>query len=107
MWLSIPFDTYLFRLYNYQRGLELTRVINKSCEGVKSGDCAVECPVDCIHPKKGEPDFDKVDRLFINPAECIDCGLCEAVCPVNAITTDDQASPEDISLNANFFKKQS
>jgi ferredoxin len=26
--------------------------------------------------------------LYINPDECIDCGLCEPECPVNAIFVD-------------------
>jgi NAD-dependent dihydropyrimidine dehydrogenase PreA subunit len=40
------------------------------------------CPVDCIYEYNGE------EQLFINPDECIDCGLCEAECPVNAIFVD-------------------
>lgn len=38
------------------------------------------CPVDCIY--EGE------DMLYINPDECIDCGLCEPECPVTAIFVD-------------------
>ena len=38
------------------------------------------CPVDCIY--EGE------DQVFINPDECIDCGLCEPECPVTAIFVD-------------------
>jgi ferredoxin len=67
----------------------MTRVICEPCIGVKSGECVDVCPVDCIHPKKDEPDYDQFDQLFINPAECIDCGACEAVCPTEAIFPDD------------------
>jgi Fe-S-cluster-containing hydrogenase component 2 len=28
------------------------------------------------------------DMLYINPDECIDCGLCEPECPVTAIFVD-------------------
>jgi len=38
------------------------------------------CPVDCIY--EGE------DQVYINPDECIDCGLCEPECPVTAIFVD-------------------
>ena len=38
------------------------------------------CPVDCIY--EGD------DMVYINPDECIDCGLCEPECPVTAIFVD-------------------
>jgi ferredoxin len=38
------------------------------------------CPVDCI--------YESEDQVFINPDECIDCGLCEPECPVSAIFVD-------------------
>ena len=43
------------------------------------------CPVDCIHPKKDEGDFEGPPQLYIDPRECIDCGACVPVCPVSAI----------------------
>jgi NAD-dependent dihydropyrimidine dehydrogenase PreA subunit len=53
------------------------------------------CPVDCI--------YEADDQVFINPDECIDCGLCEPECPVNAIFVDTDV-PENfkkyIELNA-------
>lgn len=55
-------------------------VIVEPCIGVKDKSCVVVCPVDCIY--EGE------DMLFINPDECIDCGLCEPECPVTAIFVD-------------------
>ena len=30
--------------------------------------------------------------LVINPDECIDCGVCEPECPIEAITTEEEAS---------------
>lgn len=62
----------------------MTYVIAEPCIGVKDTACVEACPVDCIHPRKDEADFEKVEQLFINPDECIECGACAAVCPVNA-----------------------
>ena len=43
-------------------------------------DCVAVCPVDCFY--EGE------NMLVINPAECIDCGVCEPECPADAIHPD-------------------
>jgi len=58
-------------------------VIIGSC--IKDDSCIEVCPVDCIHPKPGDPDFDSAEQLYIDPIECIDCGACVPVCPVSAI----------------------
>ena len=47
--------------------------------------CVEACPVDCIHPKQDEPDFEQAPQLYIHPDECIDCGACIPVCPTNSI----------------------
>ncbi|MGH9617165.1 MAG: 4Fe-4S dicluster domain-containing protein [Acidobacteriaceae bacterium] len=60
-------------------------VIAEPCIGVKDTACVDACPVDCIHPRKNEADFDGAQQLFIDPVECIDCGACVPVCPVSAI----------------------
>jgi ferredoxin len=58
------------------------------------------CPVDCFHEG---PNF-----LVINPDECIDCTLCVAECPANAIYAEDDV-PENqrsyIALNAELAKQ--
>jgi len=44
--------------------------------------------------------------LFIHPVECIDCGLCVAECPVEAIFADEDVPDEwssYIALNAEAF----
>ena len=45
--------------------------------------------------------------MFINPDECIDCGMCESVCPVGAIFADSEL-PEKWKhfekTNADFFE---
>jgi NAD-dependent dihydropyrimidine dehydrogenase PreA subunit len=60
-------------------------VIAEPCIGTKDTACVDVCPVDCIHPRKGEPGFAEAEQLYISPIECIDCGACVPVCPVTAI----------------------
>ncbi|MCI2430298.1 4Fe-4S binding protein [Candidatus Acetothermia bacterium] len=83
-------------------------VICQPCLGVKSGDCVQVCPVDCIHPRKDEPDFANVQQIFIDPVTCINCGACAAVCPVQAIFPEEDV-PEQwkqyIQINAQYYKK--
>jgi NAD-dependent dihydropyrimidine dehydrogenase PreA subunit len=55
-------------------------VITDGCVDIKDLTCITECPVDCI--------YEGPRSLYINPEECIDCGACEVVCPVNAIVAD-------------------
>jgi len=65
------------------------------------------CPVDCIHPAKGEGTFEGAKQLFIDPDTCIDCGLCVDECPVQAIFPEEDL-PEEwreyIQLNADWYK---
>ena len=58
-------------------------VITDTC--TKDEHCIETCPVNCIHPTKDEADFAAVPQLYVNAAECIDCGACVPVCPVSAI----------------------
>ncbi len=52
------------------------------------------CPVDCIHPRKDEPEFAQTIMLYIHPEECIDCGACVPACPVAAIYESIDATPK-------------
>jgi NAD-dependent dihydropyrimidine dehydrogenase PreA subunit len=73
-------------------------VIASPCIDVMDKSCTEECPVDCIY--EGER------KLYINPKECIDCGACEPVCPVEAISQDRRVSDGDqafIEDNRRFF----
>ena len=83
-------------------------VIAEPCIGTKDNSCVEVCPVDCIHPTPGEPDYDKVEMLYIDPEECIDCGACVPECPVEAIYDESQL-PDDkqewLKLNAERAKK--
>lgn len=44
--------------------------------------------------------------LYIHPDECVDCGACEPVCPVESIYYEDDLPPEHsqyLQINADFF----
>jgi ferredoxin len=60
-------------------------VITDPCIETKDTACVDVCPVDCIHPRKDEPEFAEMHMLYIHPEECIDCGACVPACPVAAI----------------------
>ncbi len=69
-------------------------VIAEPCIAVKDTACVDACPVDCIHPRKDEADFNSSPQLYIDPQECIDCGACVPVCPVSAIFALDDLPPK-------------
>ena len=83
-------------------------IITEPCIGTKDSACVDVCPVDCIHPRKDEGDFEASTMLFIHPDECIDCGACVPACPVEAIFALDEV-PEKwknyIDINAKHFNK--
>jgi NAD-dependent dihydropyrimidine dehydrogenase PreA subunit len=76
----------------------MTYVIAEPCVDILDRSCVEECPVDCI--------YEGGRALYIHPDECVDCGACEPVCPVEAIYYEDDlpstltAYTED---NARFF----
>ncbi|MBI5161362.1 MAG: ferredoxin family protein [Micrococcales bacterium] len=78
----------------------MTYVIAQPCVDVKDLACIDECPVDCIYV--GER------MLYIQPDECVDCGACEPVCPVEAIFYEDDL-PEKwkdyYTANVEFFSE--
>ena len=66
----------------------MTYVIASPCIDVLDQSCVEVCPVDCIH-------VETEDRMcFIEPNDCIDCGVCEPACPVGAIFRDNEL-PQD------------
>lgn len=85
----------------------MTYVITEPCIDVKDTACVDVCPVDCIHPTSDSDDFENQNQLFIDPIECIDCGVCEPECPVEAIFIDEDV-PEEwehfTQLNADYFQ---
>jgi NAD-dependent dihydropyrimidine dehydrogenase PreA subunit len=68
----------------------MTYVITEPCIDVLDKSCIEECPVDCI--------YEGASMLYIHPDECVDCGACEPVCPVEAIFY-----AEDVPLNWGRF----
>ena len=78
----------------------MTYVVTESCIKCKYTDCVDVCPVDCF--REGP------NMLVIDPDECIDCTLCVAECPVEAIFAEDDV-PDDQkefkALNAELAKQ--
>jgi ferredoxin len=68
-------------------------VITDPCIDTKDTACVDVCPVDCIHPRKDEPEFEAAAMLYIHPEECIDCGACVPACPVAAIYDAPETTP--------------
>ena len=64
----------------------MTFVVTDVCIMCKHTDCVEVCPVDCFY--EGE------NTLVIHPDECIDCGVCEPECPIEAILPDTDPEAE-------------
>ena len=76
----------------------MTYVIAEPCVDVLDRACVDECPVDCI--------YEGARALYIHPDECVDCGACEPVCPVEAIYFEDDLPAQWSGFkedNARFF----
>lgn len=78
----------------------ITYVVTEACIKCKHTDYVDICPTDAF--REG-PNF-----LVIDPQECIDCTLCVAECPVDAIFAEDDV-PESqrhfIALNEELAKE--
>jgi len=75
----------------------MTYIVNDKCIKCKLMDCVEVCPVDCFY--EGE------NMLTINPDECIDCGVCEPECPIDAIEPDTNESANNwIDHNQKYSK---
>ena len=70
----------------------MTYIVNDNCIKCKLMDCVEVCPVDCFY--EGE------NMLVIHPDECIDCGVCEPECPVEAIVPDNVSRRKGETKNA-------
>lgn len=82
-------------------------VIAEPCIGTKDAACVNVCPVDCIHPRKDEANFEAVVMLYIEPDTCIDCGACVPECPVSAIFPEPDVKDEwkkYTEMNADYYK---
>ena len=73
----------------------MTYIVNDGCIKCKHTDCVDVCPVDCFY--EGE------NMLVISPEECIDCGVCEPECPVDAIQSETELEDDSwIEFNAKY-----
>jgi NAD-dependent dihydropyrimidine dehydrogenase PreA subunit len=76
----------------------VTYIITQPCVDIKDLACVEECPVDCI--------YEGNRMLYIQPDECVDCGACEPVCPVEAIYYEDDVPADQkvfYDVNVSFF----
>ena len=76
----------------------MTYVIAEPCVDLLDKACIEECPVDCI--------YEGARMLYIHPDECVDCGACEPVCPVEAIFYEDDLPDkwkDYTQANVDFF----
>src|SRR3981081_3700165 len=75
----------------------MTYVVTEACIKCKYTDCVEVCPVDCF--------YEGANMLVIHPDECIDCGVCEPECPVDAIKPDTEPGLKKfLELNAEYAK---
>ncbi|MES2069459.1 MAG: ferredoxin FdxA [Pseudomonadota bacterium] len=78
----------------------MTHVVTESCIRCRYTDCVDVCPVDCF---RAGPNF-----LVIDPDECIDCAVCVAECPVNAIYAEEDVPADQqqyIKINLELTSK--
>ncbi len=77
----------------------MTHVVTDSCVLCLYTDCVDVCPVDCF---RIGPNF-----ISIDPDECIDCAVCVAECPVNAIYAEEDVPADQqhyIKLNVDLSR---
>lgn len=72
----------------------MTFVVTDACVKCKYTDCVEVCPVDCFY--EGE------NMLAIHPDECIDCGVCEPECPVEAIKPESEEDLKWVEVNREY-----
>ena len=84
----------------------MTWVITRLCRDCVDQACVEVCPVDCIYVYDGDDKATFPNQLYIDPEECINCGVCEPECPWEAIFEDEQVPPvfsDDTELNAKIL----
>jgi len=75
----------------------MTYVVTEDCIMCKYSDCVEVCPVDCFY--EGE------NMLVINPDECIDCGVCEPECPIEAIQPESEENIQWLEVNREYSQQ--
>ncbi len=84
----------------------MTWVITRLCRDCVDISCVEVCPVDCIYEYTGDDEATFPKQLYIDPEECINCGVCEPECPWEAIFEDEQVTDvfqDDVALNAKLL----
>jgi ferredoxin len=70
-------------------------VVTEGCIKCKFTDCVDVCPVSCF--------YEGATMLVIHQDDCIDCGICEPECPVDAIVPDSHPSATTwLDINARY-----
>ncbi len=75
----------------------MTFVVTDACIKCKYTDCVEVCPVDCFY--EGE------NMLVIHPDECIDCGVCEPECPIEAIKPEAEDLIDWVEINREYAQQ--
>ncbi len=73
-------------------------MIASTCIDVKDGPCQDVCQDESI--------YEGGRMMYIHPVECISCGLCLSVCPVDAIFSEDELPEHERrfqAVNEEFF----
>jgi Fe-S-cluster-containing hydrogenase component 2 len=73
------------------------RDLPTSCEAASGFPCVEVCPVDGIFSQADD------SQMYIDPLECIDCGACEAACPLTPGVFVDYDNPAAAADNALFY----
>ena len=87
----------------------MTWVITRLCRDCVDISCVEVCPVDCIYEYTGTDVETFPKQLYIDPEECINCGVCEPECPWEAIFEDEQVPDvfqDDTALNAKVLDEK-
>lgn len=79
-------------------------VITSLCVDNVDMACVEVCPVDCIVKYEGDDSSTFPNQLYIDPEECINCGVCEPECPWEAIYEDEQV-PDVFAANVELNAK--
>lgn len=74
-------------------------IVTEACIRCKFMDCIEVCPTYAFHAG--------ANFVVINPDTCVNCGLCEMVCPTQAIKARSDATEQELAfveLNASLAK---
>ena len=85
----------------------MPHVVTQSC--CNDASCTYACPVNCIQPTPGDPDFAAAEMLHVDPLTCVDCGACVSACPVSAIkphTALTEVELPFLAINRRFHERR-